>query len=211
LRGPTVCMIGRLGGPVSCGVDSDRVSYVNVSPPSLLFLCWAIFLFLVCASFFGAFPFFYATIIWLGFPCCVGFLATAIPSTDVLDDSNSTYVPFRMSLVMNRISQSSCQSLISISTFFALMQNWSWSDSFSRSLHTWIHMSCHVALNFSIPWYCMTTSRVILQVLVILSHMLLRYWEKVFAFPLLLSGSKVLPIDVYHVAWKLPNLSQNYE
>jgi hypothetical protein len=68
-------------------------------------------------------------------------------------------------------------------------------------------MLCRVALKLVIPWYCATTSGVIVHLLAIFSCMSLRYQAKVVALPLLCLESKVLPNDVYHVAQHCPTLS----
>jgi hypothetical protein len=69
-------------------------------------------------------------------------------------------------------------------------------------------MLWHVALKFAIPWHSATTSKVILHVLSMLSCMSMKYHAKVPMLTLLLLGSEVIPIDVYHATWKRPTLSQ---
>jgi hypothetical protein len=59
LCGPPVCMIGYLGGPISCGVVFDGVPCVVVSPLPYSSYVEALSFFPVCTSFFGALPLFY--------------------------------------------------------------------------------------------------------------------------------------------------------
>jgi len=63
-------------------------------------------------------------------------------------------------------------------------------------------MVWHVDLKFSIPSYYATTFGVILQMFVIISWISLKYHAKIPVLPLLLLGFKVLPIEVYYVAWQ---------
>jgi len=151
LRSPPICMIGHLGGPISCGVVFNRVSYVVVSPLYFYLYTRASSLFPIYVSFFREFPFFYDGVFWSGFTCCVGFLVTTLTHADVLDGPTSTYFPFGISLVLTQIFLSSFQSLTSHSTPSGLMQNRSCSHYFIGSLCAWIHMFCHVNLNLAIP------------------------------------------------------------
>jgi hypothetical protein len=112
LRNPPVCMIGYLGGPVSCRVVSDGVSCVVVSPLPCSSYAWALSFFPIFLSFFGALPFFSCIVFGLGFTFYVGFLSAMLPPTDSLDDPASTSFPLGMSLVMTIIFQSSFQSFI---------------------------------------------------------------------------------------------------
>jgi hypothetical protein len=57
LRSPPICIVGRLGGPVSCGVVDDKVSCVVVSPLPCSSYVGALSFFHVYPSFFGALPF----------------------------------------------------------------------------------------------------------------------------------------------------------
>jgi hypothetical protein len=157
LRGPPVCMFGCLGAPISCGVVADGVSSVIVSPLPCSSCIGALSFFPICPSFFGVLPFFRCVVFRPDFAYCVGFLVTMLPPPDVLDDPASTSFPLGMSLVMTGIFQSSCQSFIAHSNSFAFMHNRSCSHSLSGSLHTWMHMLCHIALEFAIPWYYATT------------------------------------------------------
>jgi hypothetical protein len=59
---PPVCMIGFLGGLVSCGVDADGFSCIVVSPLPCSSCIGALFFFLVYTSFLGALPFFYTIV-----------------------------------------------------------------------------------------------------------------------------------------------------
>jgi hypothetical protein len=61
LRGPPVCIIGHLGGPVSCGVASEGVSYIVVYPLNFSSYTRALSFFSICTSFFRTLPFFYCT------------------------------------------------------------------------------------------------------------------------------------------------------
>jgi hypothetical protein len=107
LRDPPICMIGHLGGHVSCIVVSNGVSCFIVSPLPCSSCMGALSFFHISSSFFGALPFFCCAVFGPGFSCCVGFLVTTLPSVDVLDDPTSTYFPLGMSLVMIGIFQSS--------------------------------------------------------------------------------------------------------
>jgi hypothetical protein len=121
LHDPHVCIIGFLGGPISCGVVVVGVSYIIVSPLPCFSYTRELSFFHVCASFFGELPFFCVVVFWPSFACCVGFFVTTFPPTNVLDDPTSTYFTFGISLVMAGIFHSSFMSLIAISNSYALM------------------------------------------------------------------------------------------
>jgi hypothetical protein len=84
LRDPPMCIIGRLGGPISYGMDLEGVSCVVVSPTPCSPCVMEVSFFLACTSFFGALPLFCCVVFLLGFPYCVGLLGAVFPPTGVL-------------------------------------------------------------------------------------------------------------------------------
>jgi hypothetical protein len=94
LRDPLVCMIGHLGGPISCGVAIEEVSCVIVSPIPCSPCVGVVSFFPSCTYFFGALPFFCCTRFWLGFE----FLATMLSPAGVFNTPASTSLPIGTSL-----------------------------------------------------------------------------------------------------------------
>jgi hypothetical protein len=103
LRGPPVCKIDHLGGPVSCRVFFVRVPCVVVVPLPCSSCKGTFSFFAIFPLLFGALPFFCCAVFGLGFDCCVGFLVAMLPPANVLDDPTSTSFPLGRSLVMTRI------------------------------------------------------------------------------------------------------------
>jgi hypothetical protein len=201
LRDPPFCKIDLLGGPAFCGFDVEGVPCISVALDPCSFCCGEVSLYTIECIFLWRTPLRLLHHLLVGFPGFVNFLGTMV-SASVLGGT---------SWVRTGSLQSSCQSRMAISISSSLMQYLGCSHSLCGSLCSLIHMVCLIAQKLTISLYYMTTSRVIHQVLVMLSCISVKYLDKVPVFVLLCLGSDFISNDMYHVMQHRPIHSQKYE